>query len=461
MRPGHRRRPRRKPLGHTRRQETPKTRPPAPHEEWFPRFAAKFKRMLWSLLIISAVVHVLVMIIVGSMVIYRKYVYKEVQLEAAPEIEKTIRPREIEHTVKVQEQQRRSGRPLIEPRLLAQRISDFSLPAIGALPDSPRVLVAENLKPFGKPGMGSGLGGDMGAGGLGLGVSTVRFFGITDRGEKIAFLVDISLSMAEDDKGGEAGFAKLKAEIGDMIGMLSPGTFFNLILFGSQVDLFEQQMVLASDSNKKRAYDFLGPYLEGIAESQPPSGNILNNYEPRVEGIPAASGSTRMDLGITAAFEQSADVILLISDGRPRITKRLEGRDLKKFQERMAEAMEENEDDGKRMAEFMREQAQSRERRRQKGLPPKISETRPRPPPGSGNGPPPPPGPPSWDNEDIIDHIEHLGKILYKEKGHPTPRINCVAFVCQRKDEDFMKRLARKFHGDFKRAKARVKPIVE
>jgi len=185
--------------------------------------------MLWSLLIISAVVHVLVMIIVGSMVIYRRYVYKEVQLEAAPEVEKTIRPREIEHSVKIQEQQRRSGRPLIEPRLLAQRISDFSLPAIGALPDSPRVLVAENLKPFGAVGIGAGLAGGSGQGGLGLGTSTVRFFGITDRGEKIAFLIDISLSMVEDDKGGEAGFAKLKAEIGDMIGMLSPGTFFNLI----------------------------------------------------------------------------------------------------------------------------------------------------------------------------------------------------------------------------------------
>jgi len=122
--------------------------------------------------------------------------------------------------------------------------------------------------------------------------------------------------------------------------------------------------------------------------------------------------------------------------------------------------MEENED-GQRMAAFRKEQAQRQARRRQKGLPPKISETRPRPPPGSGNGPPPPPGPGSWGDEDIIDHILDIGKTLYKEKGHPMPRINCVAFVCQRRDEDFMKRLARKFHGDFKRAKARVKPIVE
>ncbi len=431
------------------------------HEEWFPRLAKRLKRTLWAMLIASAVVHAIVLILLGSLVVYRQVFEKQVTFEPVPEPERSLKPQEIEYTVRLQEEQRRSGRPRLVPRLSAQRIADFALPHVGATTPTPNATLVNSLKPFGQSGVGMGLGGGIGSGGLGLGTSTVRFFGITDHGERIAFLVDISLSMLEDDKGGEAGFEKLKQEIGDMISLLSPGTFFNLVLFGNGVDLFEQQMVLASDTNKGRAWSFLEPYLRGIAESGSRSGNVLNNYRPTVEGVPAAGGTTRMDLAIAAAFEQRADVLLLISDGRPSIIKRLEGKELARYQKMVEDAADEDaeEENAKRMAEFMREEAEAAAKRRARGLPPKVSESRRGPRlVGNEDGPPPPP---RLDDEDIIDHIETLGKSLYKDKGHPMPRINCIAFVCERKDEDFMKRLARRFHGDFRRAKARVKPILE
>ncbi len=430
--------------------------------EWFPHLARRLRRTLWAMLVVSAVIHVAALLILGSLVVYREFFEKKVALEIVPPPERMLRPEEHQYTVRIQEEQRRSGRPRLVPRLNASRIADFALPAIMADAPTPDARLVNSLQAFSKAGVGMGLGGGTGSGGLGLGTSTVRFFGITDRGERIAFLIDISLSMLEDDKGGEPGFEKLKEEISDMIDRLSPGTFFNLVLFGTGVDLFEQRMILASDANKRRAWEFLGPYLRGVAESGDRSGNLLNNYEPSVEGVPAAGGTTRMDLAIAAAFEQQADVLMLISDGRPSIIKRLEGKELEEFRERSEEPPDEDieQENAKRIAEFQKEQAEAAARRRARGLPPQVAESR-RGPQLVGRGSDGPPPPPRVDDEDIIDHIEGLGKVLYKEKGQPMPRINCIAFVCQRNEEEFMKRLARRFRGDFRRAKARVKPIED
>jgi len=307
------------------------------HEEWFPQFAGRLKRVLWGVLLISAAVHAAALFLFGSWVVFRHFFHNEARFVVPPELGKTIEPRNLKYKVQLQEQQRRSGRPRIQPRLSARRVSEFSLPEVPVEMTTVQEQIKNQMKSFTRSGVGAGLGGGTGQGGLGLSASTVKFFGITDRGERIAFLIDISLSMVEDDKGGEAGFEKLKLEIGDMVAGLNPGTFFNLILFGDKVDLFEQQMVLASDENKKKTREFLDPYLKGIAESQERSGNILKNYEPSIEGIGASAehpGRTRMDLAVTAAFEQTADVIFLIRDGRPNVVHQLEGKELERFLER-------------------------------------------------------------------------------------------------------------------------------
>ena len=49
-------------------------------------------------------------------------------------------------------------------------------------------------------------------------------------------------------------------------------------------------------------------------------GSRLANYEPSPgHGIAARGGTTRMDLALTAAFEQGADTIFVLSDGKPII----------------------------------------------------------------------------------------------------------------------------------------------
>ncbi|HPA18021.1 MAG TPA: hypothetical protein PLU30_09755, partial [Verrucomicrobiae bacterium] len=268
-----------------------------------------------------------------------------------------------------------------------------------------------------------------------------------------AFLIDISLSMVEDDKGGEAGFEKLKNEIADMISGLNPGTFFNLILFGDKVDLFEQQMILASDENKKKAREFLQPYLKGIAESQERSGNILKNYEPSIEGIKSDEehpGRTRMDLAVTAGFEQAADVLFLISDGRPDVVRQLEGKELERYLERRKKWEEEN-DPAEFRAKFQKEWDAMNAARAKKGLPPKVKELL----PGG-------PRPPIWTDKEILEHMAKVGNFAYKEKGKRLPRVNCVAYDCTTpEEENFMKMLTKEFRGKFKRAKALMTAIEE
>jgi hypothetical protein len=395
-------------------------------------------------------VHAAALFLFGSWVVFRHFFHNEARFVVPPELVKTIEPRNLKYKVQLQEQQRRSGRPRIQPRLSARRVSEFSLPDVPVEMATVERMQSQ-MKSFGRAGVGAGLGGGMGSGGLGLSASTVKFFGITDRGERIAFLIDISLSMVEDDKGGEAGFEKLKLEIGDMIEGLNPGTFFNLILFGDKVDLFEQQMVLASDGNKKKTREFLDPYLKGIAESQERSGNILKNYEPGIEGIKSSEehpGRTRMDLAVTAAFEQTADVIFLISDGRPDIVKQLEGKELEQFQDRREKWIEKNPN---YREEYQAQRDKDNADRARKGLPPKVVEL----PPGA-------PRPPIWTDKEILEHIETVGKVTYKEKGRPLPRVNCVAYDCTTpEEENFMKMMSREFRGKFKRAKSLAPPIKE
>ncbi len=106
-------------------------------------------------------------------------------------------------------------------------------------------------KNFSLGGLGTGFGSGTGSGGLGLGTSTVSFFGIQAAGERIAFVIDLSRSMVEDDKGGLNGINVLKNELKEMVQKLNDGTFFNLIFFDDDVDIFKPKLVVAKSSTKK------------------------------------------------------------------------------------------------------------------------------------------------------------------------------------------------------------------
>src|SRR4029434_2368219 len=166
-------------------------------------------------------------------------------------------------------------RPRVSPRLTANRVSGISLPEIEVDPTAEPVKtnIQKSLgKNFSKDGLGTGFGSGTGAGGLGLGTSNVSFFGLTAKGERIAFIVDLSRSMVEDDKGGLNGINVLKTELKDMVEKLNDGTFFNLIFFDEHVDVFKPQPVIAKAGTKKEADAFISPYYSEYGKE------LLQNY---------------------------------------------------------------------------------------------------------------------------------------------------------------------------------------
>ena len=121
-------------------------------------------------------------------------------------------------------------------------------------------------KTFSMGGLGTGLGRGTDSGGLGLGTSTVSFFGIQASGERIAFIIDLSRSMVEDDKGGLNGITVLKDELKKMVENLNDGTFFNLLFFDDHVDLFQPKLVVAKPATKKEADTFDLSLLCGLRQ---------------------------------------------------------------------------------------------------------------------------------------------------------------------------------------------------
>ena len=197
-------------------------------------------------------------------------------------------------------------------------------------------------------GLGTGLGTEPARAARGLGTSTVSFFGIQARGERIAFVIDLSRSMVEDDKGGLNGIAVLKKELTQMVQELNDGTFFNLIFFDDSVDLFKPKLVVANPVTKKEAAEFIEPYYSGFGKEllenysrenrNWPSATRLRNYsmpvlEARAKYVhDGGTKNSQIDAPLTAAFQMHADTIFIISDGHPTFDRALFDKELKEHE---------------------------------------------------------------------------------------------------------------------------------
>ena len=251
--------------------------------------ATKRKQPIFGTFSVSVLIHVAVIALLGGVVVFKVLERPPAQFKPPPPPAKItkIEPRKLQHKIKIREQQQNSGRPRVSPRLTANRVSGISLPEIEV--DPMAVPVKTNIKKnigksFSMGGLGSGLGSGTGSGGLGLGTSTVSFFGIQAAGERIAFIIDLSRSMVEDDKGGLNGITVLKDELKKMVENLNDGTFFNLLFFDDHVDVFKPKLVVAKPASKKEADTFITPYYADFGKA------VLENYSQDKQGL--AAGNT-------------------------------------------------------------------------------------------------------------------------------------------------------------------------
>ncbi len=411
------------------------------------------RRILNWLFIGVVSLHVIVLGILGSIVIFRHIFKREVALTAAPEVIKKIEPRKLEHKVKVQKQQQKSGRPKLQPRLSAQKVAEFSLPELKAEAAPKLDPLKSTIRSFGESGIGTGMAGGKGLGGLGLGVSQVRFMGFNVQTERVAVLIDLSPSMVEDERGGFDGYEALKDEIKQMVKSLNSGSLFNLIAFDGAVDIYSREALRASKENKETAATWINPYMTDRVNVEK-NGTRLKNYTPLPNSplMKATGGPTRYDLAFLAAFESGVDTIFIVSDGVHYILREPTKEELEDLERRQKAVTESQRKAWAREVEKKKKEWDEMNKRRAKrGLHAKVIEGH-----GFGAGP-------GLNlrigDKDVLDYLVSAAKEIYGAKGLPLPKIYCVGYVTTPEKEQFLKDLASAFKGRFRRSKTLVKPI--
>lgn len=426
--------------------------------------------MLSAVFVGSLAAHLIALAVFGGWIVMRSRPEEPAMFQTPPPARK-YEPRQLEHRVKVQKRQRSSSRPSMMPRLVSMKVTDLALPEIKVDPKIVHTTFQPKFKAVSGKGLGAGLGTGYGTHGFGVGVSSVNFFGIRAKGEKIAILVDVSVSMVEEERGGVAGYMAVKQRVEQVIDAISEGGIFNLIVFADAASAFEDHMVIANNDNKKKAKLYLRPFNTegnwGLTEGNLEAGDI---------GLKAHGGTTRLDLALTAAFQQGADTILIISDGIPRVRKSLSADQLRAWQAREQAWWNENAD---KVAEWDRRQAAwvaSAGPAEKVWIPPVEAKEGPPKEGQTGTGgregywkvvgrgghwhgwyprptPPKRPDPGFWTLTDFLEHLRILHEELYIKKGTKPPVIHCIGYQIDKEGHAFLRGLARAYHGQYRRVR--------
>ena len=450
-------------------------------KNWFRTWVEKTGRRVSQSMVIrrsfyaSLMFHGALLFIAGVFVISHIFYNRESTFKGQPPPMKSYEPKKLEFKVKVSKQQRSSSRPSMAPRMVSTKLSaNVALPEIKMDAKAVKTSFQPKFKAFGGTGLGNGLGGGYGLGGFGAGVSAFDFFGIRGRGDKIVILVDVSVSMVEDEKGGPKGYESVRNRINKVIEAFSEGVMFNVVVFADAASAFSKELVVGTDDNKTKAKTFLRGF-----NTAGNYGLTTGNLQPAAIGIPAAGGTTRLDLALTAAFEQGADTILIISDGLPNVKKGITPEMVQAHSAEVARWQAAN------AAALQQYDAQAA------AAPPAqttservwIPPTPARPPskaglkegatpdPGApaqpghwqvvthvvgGGGHPPRPQPPKldpglWTMNDFLQHFRILHEALYIKKGKKMPILHAILYGTDKEGGDFLKTLAETYKGRFRR----------
>lgn len=434
------------------------------------RLSEQRRKLLGIVLLISLGVHLLGLLVFGSVVVMRAF-REETTVFKVPPPMKTYQPRQLEHRVKVQKMQRSSSRPSVTPRLVSQRVSKFALPDIVVDPKVVKTSFQPKFKAISGKGMGIGMGTGYGVGGFGQGVSSFDFFGIRGSGDRIALLMDVSVSMAEEDekKGvtdkGIEGFQRVKDRISRVIDALSEQSVFNVIAFANTADAWSSEMRVANAEAKSEAKRWLRPFntSNNLGLSRGTAGHSKFGLQT------AVGGQTRLDLAITEAFKLGADTILIISDGLPRVMRNYTDEERaaqqkaqERWQKQNASALKSNSSaqtttkrekvwvEGKSArAAVIKEGKRIAARKATKGHWEyrMVSTQR------GGNRPRLTPRPnfpePMWQLSDFTKHMELLQEGLNKPKGRRKPVVHCIGYRIDKDGSHFLRALAREYKGQY------------
>lgn len=416
----------------------------------YARLSARQRRVLLTMLAVSAALHLVGLAVFGGWIIMRQHTEEQTVFVTPPPV-KTYQPRQLEHRVKVQKTQRSSSRPAMMPRLVAAKTGSINLPQVALDPKVITTSFQPQFKAVSGVGLGVGLGTGYGVGGFGQGVTDFNFFGIRGRGDKVAVLVDVSVSMVEDERGGPAGYLRVRQRISEVIGKLDEAAMFNVIVFADAAEAWKTEMVIASADHKNAAMSWFRRY-----NAEGNYGLTSGNVQAADLGLPAVGGTTRLDLALTAAFQYGADTILIISDGEPRVEKGLDPARQKAYEEDLAEWQKKHADDLAN-AESVEQKVWV------DGFDGKLREGGPRGPATKGHwearrvrvgvprGQPVAPETAYWSLEDFLEHLRRLNEAVYAKSGKKSPVVHCIGYQIESKGGDFLRKIAHTYKGKYRR----------
>jgi hypothetical protein len=407
----------------------------------------KINPLLLKVIFISVAIHLLAALILGSITIYKFVVPSEAQFEEPPVVEQEEPPPPVKVQIKPQQPKQQQAQ-----RLTMRPVANIAVANVDVnLPNMEQNFTVST----GLGGMGGGslLGGTRGN--IGMGLSDVSVFGLKSRAERILFVIDANRQMITDKKGGLNSYKIIKDEITDMVGNLSAGTLFNVMLQDrTKMMLFKPQLVSAGSEAHQQLIQWINP-INASATNVGLEGNRLAK-KPQLKTLNGEAVNTAIRHGwrgnetgfITqVALEQNVDAIFFITGyhrGFETIRRTLNEREEAEWQRKIAkpdyikQLAAHKLEIPKMQAKVKAEMAKINADRKKKGQPPRVLEQRwgvysnanelgLKWPPNTNH----PGHKPSHEirDSDVSKYFRKLIDKLYEDQDKPVPSVNVVLFL--------------------------------
>lgn len=358
----------------------------------------KINPLLLQVLVVSAAIHLLFLIGFGSYTVYKHVQRTETQFEQAPPPVEAPAPPPQNVEVLIQRPPPQQAPQPAMRELRVQQVGNIAVAAVTAnvpnMQESFSVASGSGLA----GGMGDGIGGmnvsDV-AGNLGLGMSELNVFGISDKGERILFMIDAGRNMLTDDKGGMHSYNAIKDELVRLISGLAPGTLYNVMLYefntadGARIEAFQPSLVTSTPANLERLKQWLLPINREAGKLGVRNRNVKVAQESEQEVGRILAGAERVvrpDINshyivTQAVLEQNVDLVYIITSewrGFSNLARPDTAREAADWERRINSAqykrqLEEHNKERKEMTERVAQMEKTlNEERRQRGQPPIV-----------------------------------------------------------------------------------------
>ena len=413
----------------------------------------KMNPLLMKVIVISVGIHVIAGFVAGVITVANIVIQEDAQFEEPPAVVEEEPPPPVKVQIKPQQPkqqqaQRLSMRPVAN---IAVANVDVNLPEM-----TQNFTVSAALG-----GMGGGqlLGGTRGS--IGMGLSDVSVFGLKTRAERILFVIDANRHMVADKKGGLNSYKVIKDEITDMIGNLSAGTLFNVMLHdGWRTMLFKPQLSSAGSEVHQQLIQWINPInsdatkvgLEQNRLAKTPKLTALADEEIH-KMIPHRWRGNETAFMTQYALEQNVDAIFFITGyhrGFETLHRGMNERERATYERAVAKPsfikqMAKHKAEGPEMqARIQAEMAEINAERKAKGQPPRVlasrdiySNVRELGLKWTTPGPPRPPHTFAVKDHLVSKYFRKLIDVLYEDNDKPAPSVNVVLFLAG--DEAFDK----------------------